>query len=141
MIGLENTTNAIGNFMRRSYDQYATVAHLRNAMIREQLQAMQGFVAISDKLLSLPFPGLMGTGGSNEDYKELAIEMRNVFTEHSNNALEIWASIIGHQGGAVIIETPEAKAPAKKKAASPAATEPKSNGKQTAEQAPGAATA
>lgn len=98
MMKIENTQDAIGDAMRNSYDRYAMAAQFRNAVIREQLQAMQDFVAISDKLLRLPFPGLMATERSNETYKDLAVEMQNVITEHSNSTLEIWASMFGYQG-------------------------------------------
>ncbi len=98
MMAMENTQDAIGNAMRKSYDGYAMAAQFRNAVIREQLQAMQDFVAISDKLLRLPFPGLMATDRSNETYKDLAVEMQHVIAEHSNSTLEIWASIFGYQG-------------------------------------------
>lgn len=98
MIAMENTQDAIGNAMRKSYDGYAMAAQFRNAVIREQLQAIQDFVAISDKLLRLPFPGLMATDRSNETYKDLAVEMQHVIAEHSNSTLEIWASMFGYQG-------------------------------------------
>ena len=98
MMGIENTQNAIGDAVRKSYDSYAMAAQFRNAVIREQLQAFQDFVAISDKLLRLPFPGLMATDRSNETYKDLAVEMQNVITEHSNSTLEIWASMFGYEG-------------------------------------------
>lgn len=98
MMRIENTQSAIGDVMRNSYDRYAMAAQFRNAVIREQLQAMQDFVAISDKLLRLPFPGLMATDRSNDTYKDLAVEMQNVITEHSNSTLEIWASMFGYQG-------------------------------------------
>ncbi len=98
MMGIEKTQNAVGDAMRKSYDRYAMAAQFRNAVIREQLQAMQDFVAISDKVLRLPFPGLMATDRSNETYKDLAVQMQNVITEHSNSTLEIWASMFGYQG-------------------------------------------
>lgn len=98
MIGIENTQNAVGDAMRQTYDRFAMAAQFRNAVIREQLEAMQDFVAISDKLLRLPFPGLMATDRSNETYKDLAVQMQNVITEHSTSTLEIWASMFGYQG-------------------------------------------
>lgn len=98
MMKFETTQGAAGDAMRKSYDRYAMAAQFRNAVIREQLQAMQDFVAISDKLLRLPFPGLMATDRSSETYKDLAVEMQNVITEHSNSTLEIWASLFGYQG-------------------------------------------
>lgn len=98
MMGIENTQNAVGDAMRQSYDRYAMAAQFRNAVIREQLQAIQDFVAISDKMLRLPFPGLMASDRSNETYKDLAVQMQNVITEHSTSTLEIWASMFGYQG-------------------------------------------
>ena len=139
MIAMEKTTNAIGTVMRKSYDQYATAAQLRNAVIREQLQAIQDFVAISDKLLRLPFPGLMAADRNSETYKELAVEMQNVFTEHSRGTLELWASMFRYDVAApeepVTLEAP------KEAIAVPAAdSKPKTNGRspvaETAEPAP-----
>jgi hypothetical protein len=135
MIGLENTTNAIGNVMRRSYDQYATAAQFRNAVFREQLQAMQDFVSISDKLLSLPFPGLMAADRNSDTYKELAVEMQNAFTEHSRGTLELWASMFRYEVAGP--EEPLAlQAPEEEKAAAPSADrKPKTNGKKPAAEA------
>ena len=123
MMRIENTQNAIGDAMRKSYDRYAMAAQFRNAVIREQLQAMEDFVAISDKLLRLPFPGLMATDRSNETYKDLAVEMQHVIAEHSNSTLEIWASMFGYQGSKAA-KPVVAALPAQEKQPAPAA-EPK----------------
>ena len=48
MIATENARGALNDVMRKYYDQYAMAAQFRNAVIREQLQAMQDFVEISD---------------------------------------------------------------------------------------------
>jgi outer membrane biosynthesis protein TonB len=98
MMGIEKTQDTFGDAMRKSYDRYAMAAQFRNAVIREQLEAMQDFVAISDKLLRLPFPGLIATDRSKETYKDLAVQMQNVIAEHSNSTLEIWASMFGYEG-------------------------------------------
>lgn len=136
MMGIEKTQDAIGDVMRKSYDGYAMAAQFRNAVIREQLQAMQDFVAISDKMLRLPFPGLMATDRSNETYKDLAIEMQNVITEHSTSTLEIWASMLGYQGSKaarpVAAAVPE---PVQEKPVTPAA-EPKRETKPKASPKP-----
>ena len=120
MIGMEKTQGAIGDAMRKTYDRYAMAAQFRNAVIREQLHAVQDFVAISDKLLRLPFPGLMATDRSNETYKDLAVEMQNVITEHSTSTLEIWASMFGYQGSKAAKPVVTAL-PAKEKQPAPAA--------------------
>lgn len=127
MMGIENTQNAMGDAMRKSYDRYAMAAQFRNAVIREQLEAIQDFVAISDKLLRLPFPGLMATDRSNETYKDLAVEMQHVITEHSNSTLEIWASMFGYQGSKAA-KPVVAALPAQEKQPAPAA-EPKREAK------------
>ena len=85
--------------MRKSYDQYATAAQFRNAVIREQLQALQDFVSVSDKVLRLPFPGRMAADRNSETYKELAVEMQNIVTEHSRGTLELWASMFRYEVG------------------------------------------
>lgn len=131
MIGMEKTQDAVGDALRNSYDRYAMAAQFRNAVIREQLQAMQDFVAISDKLLRLPFPGLMATDRSNETYKDLAIEMQHVIAEHSNSTLEIWASLFGYQGSKAA--KPVAAVPAEdRKPAPPAETKAESKPKAKA---------
>jgi hypothetical protein len=127
MMKIENTQNAVGDAMRKSYDRYAMAAQFRNAVIREQLQAMQDFVAISDKLLRLPFPGLMATDRSNETYKDLAVEMQHVIAEHSSSSLEIWASMFGYQGSKAA-KPVVAALPAQDKQPAPAA-EPKREAK------------
>ena len=140
MIAMEKTTNAIGTVMRRSYDQYATAAQFRNAVIREQLQAIQDFVAISDKLLRLPFPGLMAADRNSETYKELAVEMQNVFTEHTRGTLELWASMFRYE-----VAAPEAfvaiEAPTEEVAAPTADRKPKTNGRKPAAESAEAAPA
>ena len=127
MMRIENTQNAIGDAVRKSYDGYAMAAQFRNAVIREQLQALEDFVAISDKLLRLPFPGLMATDRSNETYKDLAVEMQHVIAEHSNSTLEIWASMFGYQGSKAA-KPVVAALPAQEKQPAPAA-EPKREAK------------
>ena len=127
MMRIENTQNAIGDAVRKSYDGYAMAAQFRNAVIREQLQALEDFVAISDKLLRLPFPGLMATDRSNETYKDLAVEMQHVIAEHSNSTLEIWASMFGYQGSKAA-KPVVAAVPVQEKQPAPAA-EPKREAK------------
>ena len=127
---IEDTQNAIGDAMRKSYDRYAMAAQFRNAVIREQLQALEDFVAISDKLLRLPFPGLMATDRGNETYKDLAVEMQNMITEHSNSTLEIWASMFGYQGSKAA-KPVAAALPAREKQPAPAA-EPKNEARPKA---------
>ena len=127
MMRIENTQNAIGDAVRKTYDGYAMAAQFRNAVIREQLQALEDFVAISDKLLRLPFPGLMATDRSNETYKDLAVELQHVIAEHSNSTLEIWASMFGYQGSKAA-KPVVAALPAQKKQPAPAA-EPKREAK------------
>jgi hypothetical protein len=106
--------------MRQTYDRFAMAAQFRNAVIREQLEAMQDFVAISDKLLRLPFPGLMATDRSSETYKDLAVQMQNVITEHSTSTLEIWASMFGYQGSKAA-KTVVAELPRQEKRPAPSA--------------------
>ena len=127
MMRIENTQNAIGDAVRKTYDGYAMAAQFRNAVIREQLQALEDFVAISDKLLRLPFPGLMATDRSNETYKDLAVELQHVIAEHSNSTLEIWASMFGYQGSKAA-KPVVAAVPVQEKQPAPAA-EPKREAK------------
>ena len=141
MIGLENTTNAIGNVMRKSYDQYATAAQFRNAVFREQLQAMQDFVSISDRLLSLPFPGLMAADRNSDTYKELAVEMQNVLTEHSSSTLELWASMFRYQGAGPEDLIDAEAAEQEKPVAQPADKKPRTNGRKPAAESAEAAPA
>ena len=145
MMKIENTQNAIGDAMRKSYDRYAMAAQFRNAVIREQLQAIEDFVAISDKLLRLPFPGLMAADRSNETYKDLAVEMQHVIAEHSNSTLEIWASMFGYQGSKAA-KPVIAAVPAQEKQPAPAAepkraAKPKTKAKASAKSTPKAKTA